>query len=134
MKNYRICYIIDFIVYVSSHFLRSIFHCSCFISFSSVHNSFSYFIFIPFSPQSISSNLIKIDIHYLKLNSGGFTSPCLFILNKKYSRKNPSHGTVKSLKFIFQISHNDSRTNTPGCRQVMKKSRWKTETNDVLNE
>ena len=99
MKNYRICYIIDFIVYVSSHFLRSIFHCSCFISFSSVHNSFSYFIFIPFSPQSISSNLIKIDIHYLKLNSGGFTSPCLFILNKKYNRKNPSHGTVKSLKF-----------------------------------
>ena len=26
-----------------------------------------------------------LDIHYLKLNSGGFTTPCLFILNKKYN-------------------------------------------------
>ena len=28
-----------------------------------------------------------IDIHYLKLNSGGFTTLLLFILNKKYNRQ-----------------------------------------------
>ena len=27
----------------------------------------------------------QIDIHYLKLNSSGFATPCLFILNKKYN-------------------------------------------------
>ena len=33
------CYIIDFIVHVSSYFLQSTLHSSCFISFPSVHTS-----------------------------------------------------------------------------------------------
>ena len=68
-------------------FLQSTLHGSC-------------FIFISFSPQSISFvspttvhlgyiYLIWLysysDIHYLNLNTGGFTTPCLFILNKKYN-------------------------------------------------
>ena len=40
-STYYSCYIIDFIVHDSSHFLRSTLYCSC-------------FIFISFSPQSIS--------------------------------------------------------------------------------
>ena len=121
------------------------FHCSCFISFPSVHTSLFMFHLIFFSPYFIdhvsflfpsvhspshsfhlpksvlfiftlfgcthitwSFNLIVsftfqpipsleindlrlrvfldkfliLDFHYLKLNSGGFTTPCLFILNK----------------------------------------------------
>ena len=44
------CYIIDFIVHVSSYFLQSTLHCSRFISFPSVHSpSHSFHL-----PQSIS--------------------------------------------------------------------------------
>ena len=37
------CYIIDFTVHVSSYFLKSTLHCSCFISFPSVHTSLFMF-------------------------------------------------------------------------------------------
>ena len=115
------CYMIDFTVHVSSYFLKSTLHCSC-------------FIFVSFSPQSISfispttvqlvhiyliwldshhmviqpslsvslfsqSRLWKlatyecfqinfeswIGIHYLKLNSSGFTTRSLFISNRKHN-------------------------------------------------
>ena len=39
------CYIIDFTVHVSSHFLQSILHCSCFILYPSVHTSLIMFHF-----------------------------------------------------------------------------------------
>ena len=39
------CYIIDYIVHVSSHFHQSTLHCSCFISFPSVHTSVIIFHF-----------------------------------------------------------------------------------------
>ena len=42
---YRLCYIINFIVHVSSHFLQSSLHCSCFISFTSIHFSLIMFHF-----------------------------------------------------------------------------------------
>ena len=54
-KNLQVrCYIIDFIVYVSYHFLQFTLHCSCFISFPLVHTLLFMFHFISFSPQSIS--------------------------------------------------------------------------------
>ena len=162
------CYIIDFIVHVSSHFLHSTLHCSCFISFPLIHfidhvsflfplvhspsHSFhlpqsisiiftlsgcthitwSFNLIVSFTFQSIPSLEIndlecfqiifqsQIDIHYVKLNSGGFTTPCLFILNKKYSNCLDCQKyfvckrfTVKtflcSLKFVIQIylKHNN---------------------------
>ena len=39
------CYMINFIVHISSHFLQSALHCSCFISFPSVHTSLIMFHF-----------------------------------------------------------------------------------------
>ena len=103
-------------------------HCSCFISFPSVHTSliifhFYFLQFTSYSPPHFylffilfgcihitwSFNLIVsfifqqipfleindlrvsldkfliFDIQYLKLNSDGFTTPCLFILNNKYN-------------------------------------------------
>ena len=54
---YIICYIIDFIVHVSSYFLHSALHCSCFISFPSVYTSLFMFLLISFSPHFIDDNL-----------------------------------------------------------------------------
>ena len=47
------CYIIDFIVHVSSYFLQSTLHCSCLILFPSVHTS----LFM-FHVSSVSSHFI----------------------------------------------------------------------------
>ena len=47
------CYVIDFIVNVSSYFLQSTFHCSCFISYPSVHTLLFMFHLISLSPNFI---------------------------------------------------------------------------------
>ena len=64
-----------------------------FILFGCIHITWSFNLIVSFTFQSILSLEINdllvsldkcliLDIHYLKLNSGGFTTPCLFILNK----------------------------------------------------
>ena len=49
MNDYQCC-IMDFIVHVSCYFLQSTFHCSCFISFPSVHTSLIMFHFYFLQP------------------------------------------------------------------------------------
>ena len=56
------CYMIDFIVQVSSHFLQSALHCSYFISFPSVHTSLLIFHLISFSPHFI----IHVSSHFFQ--------------------------------------------------------------------
>ena len=56
------CYIIDFIVHVSSHFLQSTLHCLCFISFPSVHTSLFMLHLISFSPHFI----VHVPSHFLQ--------------------------------------------------------------------
>ena len=62
------------------------------------HITWSFNLIVTFTFQPISSpginnlqvslcKFLILDIHYLKLNSDGFTTPCLFILNKKYNRQ-----------------------------------------------
>ena len=58
----RDCYIIDFIVHVSSHFLQSTLHCLCFISFPSVHTSLFMLHLISFSPHFI----VHVPSHFLQ--------------------------------------------------------------------
>ena len=64
-----------------------------FILFGCIHITWSSNLIVSFTFQSILSLEINdlqvsldkcliLDIHYLKLNSGGFTTPCLLILNK----------------------------------------------------
>ena len=45
MSQIHLCYIINFIVHLSSHFLQSTLNWSCFISFPSVHTSLIMFHF-----------------------------------------------------------------------------------------
>ena len=111
------CYIIDYIVHVSFHFisvsLHFIDHTSFlfpsvyflqsisflpffYILFGCIHITWSFNLTVSFTFQQIPfleindlrvslDRFLIFDIHYLKLNSGGFTTPCLFILNNKYN-------------------------------------------------
>ena len=116
----RQCYSIDFTVHISSHFLQSTLHCSCFIFYflqSAVH--LIYFIYhspphlyLPYLLHSWSFSLIvrftfqpipSLEINNLRLSLDkyliwdryslleaelrGFTTPCLFVLSKKYNRQ-----------------------------------------------
>ena len=67
-----------------------------FTLFGCTHITWSFNLLVSFTFQlilsleinnlqmSLDQFLIVIDIHYLKLNYSGFSSPCLFILNEKY--------------------------------------------------
>ena len=71
-----------FIVHVSSYFLQSTLHCSCFISFPSVHTSLFMFHLISFSPH--------------------FTDDVSFLFLSVHS---PSHSFYlpQSISFIFTL-------------------------------
>ena len=66
--------------------------------FGCIHITWSFNHIVSFTFQAIPSleisdlrvsldKFLILDINYLKLNSGGFTTPCLFILNKKYNSR-----------------------------------------------
>ena len=67
--------IIDFIVCVSSNFLQSTIHCSCFISFPSVYTSLFMLYFISIRQQSVSfiSSIIVHLIHIYHIWSYSIT-------------------------------------------------------------
>ena len=89
------------------YFLQSTFHFIHFISdslshshlpsfFGCTHITWSFNLTFSFTSHPISSREIShrrvsldkfliLDIHYLKLNSGGLTTPCIFVLNNKYN-------------------------------------------------
>ena len=67
-----------------------------FTLFGCIHIAWSFNLIVSFIFQPISSleindlrvsldKFLILDIHYLKLKSSGFTTPCFFILNKKYN-------------------------------------------------
>ena len=91
-----------FIDHVSFYFLHSTVHLIYFINIHIYHIWLhSYYIVIQLycqfhfsanpvlkinDPQVSLDQVLILDIHYLKLNSGGFITPCFFISNEKYNR------------------------------------------------
>ena len=107
---YLISFSPHFIVHISSHFLQSTLHWPCFIFisfslpqsisficnlFGCIHITWSLNLMVSFTFQLILSLEIKnlqVTLHkflildrysLLEAESSGFTTPCLFILNKK---------------------------------------------------
>ena len=78
----------------SSHLPQSI--SFMFTLFGCIHITWSFNLIVSFTFQPIPSleinnlqvsldKFLILDIHYLKLTFSVFTTPCLFILNKKYN-------------------------------------------------